>query len=154
MHKRKNFAEFVDMKEMMLIQENLPEEISMRVLLTKFEGEPVGGLAFATIGDTGLPLIAGTGNKGLKLNCSYLLWWKIIEYLKKHGCRWLDVGGINQERNPGGYIFKTGVAGKNGKEVRFLGQFDACENKVSLFIIKTTDKLREICRHIKVRILK
>lgn len=154
MHKRKKFAQFVDMEKLRPIQEDLPSEISMRIMLINFEGEPVGALIFSAIGDTGLPLLAATANKGLKLNSSYVIFWKMVNYLKMHGCRWLDLGGINPERNPGGYTFKSGIGGKNGKDVYFIGQFEACENKVSLFVIKTADKVREIYRRIKVRVFK
>jgi hypothetical protein len=154
MHARKGFVEYVDMEELRAIQEDLPEGLRMRIIIIKSGGEPVGALAFATIGNTALPLLAATGDKGLKLGSSYLMWWKMIEWLKMHGFQWCDLGGINPERTPGTYIFRAGIAGKNGKDLSFLGQFDAYENSISSLFVKGGDKFRKVSLDIKAQMNK
>jgi hypothetical protein len=154
MHARKKFTEFVNMNEFKAIQRDLPDGLKIRVMICKFKNEPVAALAWSAIGNTGLPVLAATGNKGLETNASYLLWWKMIEWLKTHNYAWCDFGGIDPDKNPGGYIFKSGVAGKYGKEVRFIDQFDACETPMNSALIACSDVLRLTWRKAKVTINK
>jgi len=157
MHKemvdRKKYVEFVDADEMVSINKDLPEALKLRIMIAKYENEPVAALGWFTHGTTGLGLISGTGNKALKLKVSFLLWWRMIEYYKKNGFSRFDFGGINPEKNPGGYFFKSGLAGKSGREVRYLGQFDACENYMSFITFKIGDLLRLNYRKTKERLL-
>ena len=51
---------------------------------------------------------------------------------------------INPIKNPGTYQFKSGLCGKNnknGKEIKFLGQFEAYKNPLNFFLVKFGDKL-------------
>jgi len=142
MHNRKQFLEFVDMNEFKAIQRDLPDILKIRIMICTFQNEPVAALAWSPVGNTGLPVLAATGNKGLRVNASYLLWWKMIEWLKTHNFRWCDFGGIDPDENPGGYIFKSGLAGKYGHDVRFVDQFDACENQMNAAFIVCGDRVR------------
>jgi len=128
MHNRKNFPEFVDMSQLKLIQKKLPDEFKVIVFLCKLDKEPIAALAWSSLGNTALPVLAATSNKALKLNASYLLFWKMIEEVKKQGLAFLDLGGINPARNPGGYTFKKGIASQNGKDIFFMGQYDFSPN--------------------------
>lgn len=47
-------------------------------------------------------------------------------------------------------IFKAGLVGKSGKDVTFLGQFDAYRNLFSSFIVNFGDHARAASRKTKV----
>jgi len=146
---RKKFEEFVDQKQLKAIQRDLPKELKMNVMICQFEGVPVAAIACSAIGDTGLPLLAATGGKALKLNASYVLWWRMMSWLKEYGCQWLDVGGIDPDKNPGGYTFKSGLANKYGKDIEYIGQFDACESHFSRILFKFGEVARSYKNNFK-----
>ena len=75
-----------------------------------------------------------------------MLQWKMIEWLKKNECAYYDLNGINPRTNPGTYQFKTGLCGRNGQDVYFLGQFDACPNLIIYFLLRWGDKFRATYR--------
>ena len=47
----------------------------------------------------------------MKAKGSYLLQWRMMQWLRERGCRWYDLGGVNPTRNPGVYHFKSGFGG-------------------------------------------
>jgi lipid II:glycine glycyltransferase (peptidoglycan interpeptide bridge formation enzyme) len=100
------------------------------------------GIICSLIGSTGIYLFGATSDSGLRTRGAYLLQWRMIEWLKEKGCSCYDLNGINPESNPGTYQFKTGLSGKNGKDVYFLGQFDAYPNWIGRFVVMGADKLR------------
>ena len=156
MHGRKQFAEFVDMERQGLIQQDLPESLKMKIMICRLNNEPIAALGWSSIGDTGLPLIAATGNKSVALstNASNLLWWKMIEDLKAQGCSFCDVGGADPVLNPGGYKFKSGLLGKNGRDVCFLDPYEACNNAVSSFLVNCGNQIIHSSYKIKTKLRK
>ena len=136
---RKKFVPGMDINEFKEIQQDLPAALKMKILVCAFEGEPVAALVGSLLGDTGIYLLGATGDKGLKLRGSYLLHWRMIEWLKEQGARWYDLNGFNPEKNPGTASFKAGVS---GKDVRHLGQFDACQNLASFVAITGGEYIR------------
>jgi lipid II:glycine glycyltransferase (peptidoglycan interpeptide bridge formation enzyme) len=135
---RKSFEPGINMEEYRTMQEELPENMKMKIMVCMYDGRPVAGLINSAIGETGIDLIAATGNDGLKLGGNHLLRWNMLEYLKDRGCHFYDLGGIDPKNNPGGYQFKSGFSGKNGYDVYF-GKFEACENKFSMLAITLGD---------------
>jgi lipid II:glycine glycyltransferase (peptidoglycan interpeptide bridge formation enzyme) len=142
------------MKNMIAVHKDLPEALRLKIFICKHEGNPVAVLGWFSAGTIGLPLIAATGNKGLELNASYPLWWKMIEYYKQNGFVRCDLGGVNYERNPGGYIFKAGLAGETCEAKRYIGQFEACENWISFVCFKVGLFLRSIYRNTRIKLSK
>jgi lipid II:glycine glycyltransferase (peptidoglycan interpeptide bridge formation enzyme) len=138
---RKNFDPGINIDAYRALQESLPANMKMQIMICKSEGQPIAGLIGSAIGDIGIELVAATGNDGIELGGSYLLRWKMLEYLKGCGCHFYNLNGINPEKNPGGYQFKTGFSGKNGQDVYFIGNFEACENKISALAIKCGNAL-------------
>lgn len=128
---RKGFEPGINIDEYRALQESLPENVKMQIMVCKSEGRPIAGLIGSALGDIGIELVAATGNDGMKLGGSYLLRWKMLEYLRGCGCHLYNLNGINPERNLGGYQFKSRFCGKNGQDVYFIGTFEACENKLS-----------------------
>ncbi len=150
MHARKKFIQYVNINEFRNIQKSLPESQKMNIMICENDGESIAGLVWSAIGDRGIPIFSATGNKGLKLRGSYLLRWQMLEELKKRGCRYLDQGGIDPGRNPGGYHFKAGMG---GIEVCSVGQFDACQNRMSSLAVTCAEIMRSIFKKIKHEVI-
>lgn len=122
---RKKFAAHTDINRFRAIQSNLPQGWKMRIFLCcSDEGIGAGAICSAS-GNRGIYLFGATNNIGLANKGSYLLQWRIIQWLKETGCVCYDLNGINPSRNPGTYRFKSGIAGKNGRDVLLLGQYDS-----------------------------
>src|ERR1035437_3060454 len=130
---RKQFETTVNVEEFARIQRALPELLKMRVLLCEKEGKLLAGLVGAAIGDTGVYLLGATSSEGMKAKGSYLLQWRIMQWLRERGCRWYDLGGVNPTRNPGVYHFKSGVGGAEvlqcpSQEIRGSSWSSLCVN--------------------------
>lgn len=119
---RKQFETTVDPREFRKIQQRLPAEQKMILMLAEKEGQFLSGLVGTALGDTGIYLLGATNSAGLKAKASYLLQWRMIQRLKERGCRFYDLGGINPESNPGVYHFKQGLG---GQEVCHFGRIEA-----------------------------
>jgi hypothetical protein len=145
------YTEMVDRKQFMggselhhfrKVQRELPMSDKMRVILCRSEGQVCAGSICSALGETGIYLLGATSNRGIKTFGSYLVHWQMLEWLKQQGCRWYDLNGINPERNPGGYQFKLQLAGTSGRDVRFLGQFDAYPNALTKWFLAGGELLR------------
>ena len=122
-----------DQSEALIVNKNLPSSQQIRIIVAYYQNEPVAVLGWNTTGKIGFPLVSATGDKALKLNVALLLYWEMIKYYKIHGFRVCDLAGVNPKTNPGGYFFKKRLAGRYYKETdHYIGQFDACENWISL----------------------
>lgn len=129
---RKKFPEPNDINEFRKIQRELPNGHKMHVILCKSSGvSSVGGI-FAAIGETGVYLFGATNKLGMENKGSYLVQWKAVQLMKNSGCRYYNLNGINPATNLGTYHFKAGLAGKKGKDVKYLGRFDCYPNAISV----------------------
>lgn len=141
---RKQFREPNNIEEFRAVQQRLPQEYKMRVMLCGDGKEDFAGSICSAIGKTALYLFGVTSNRGMKTRGSYLLQWKLLEWLKDHGIPHYDLNGINPEKNPGTYKFKSDMGGDKGRVVRFLGQFDSCQSMVSRVCVKVAEKLKAV----------
>ncbi len=144
---RKQFCSLADLGQSRRIQNELRPAEKMRVVLCKVEGAVCAGGICSAIGDTGLYLFGATSNRGTKTYASYLVHWSMLEWAKRCGCRSYDLNGINPDKNPGGYQFKSQLAGAHGREIDFLGQFDAYPNAALRHLVRFADSLRERLRN-------
>ncbi|MEY3219321.1 MAG: hypothetical protein RIT27_678 [Pseudomonadota bacterium] len=149
MHHRKNFLEYVDIEEYRKLQFDLPSQFKMKVLACELDNIPQAAIICAALGNMGIYVLGATSDDGLKNRGSYLLHWKMIEWLKNEGYRWYDLGGIDPEKVPGTAQFKYGLAGKTGIDSQPIGQFDICFNPLSKITIKIVDNLRFQMRWLK-----
>jgi lipid II:glycine glycyltransferase (peptidoglycan interpeptide bridge formation enzyme) len=129
MQTRKKFASR-SIEDYMTIQRNLENTLKMKVMICHYNGEPLAALVVSHIGDVPIALFAATGNKGLELKASFLLWWKMIESLRASGALQFDLCGIDPRRYPGIYQFKSGLAGIGGVE-KVLEEYLFCTNPLS-----------------------
>jgi lipid II:glycine glycyltransferase (peptidoglycan interpeptide bridge formation enzyme) len=116
----------------------------MKIMVCMSQNEPVCATICSYLGNKGLYLLGATGNRGMKLNGSYLLQWGMIKWLKEQGCRLYDLCGINPTINPNVYSFKKGLAGKSGEEISLIGQFDAHNDIICCILSMLFDKVRNV----------
>jgi lipid II:glycine glycyltransferase (peptidoglycan interpeptide bridge formation enzyme) len=128
MRKRKTFDTSVDVEEFAQIQADLPGSHRMQVLICEQEETPVAGIVCSAMGDSAIYLLGATTDGGLNSRGAYLLQWTVIQWLKEHGVRWYDLGGIDSEGNPGVYSFKKGFS---GADVLQLSPLVACKSTLS-----------------------
>jgi lipid II:glycine glycyltransferase (peptidoglycan interpeptide bridge formation enzyme) len=133
MLKRKSFDTSVDTQEFARIQQALPDNQRMRILICKDQGRPVAGLVVSAFGDSAIYLLGATSDDGLNSKGAYLLQWTMIKWLKSQGIRWYDLGGIDPEVNPGVYHFKRGFS---GADVSQINPLSACDSAISSAIVK------------------
>jgi hypothetical protein len=139
---RKRFSGHADIDLYRRTQQRLAPDEKMTVVLCRQEGESVAGALFSALGDTAVDLYRATSDRGLKTYGSYLVQWRVLEHLKKSGCQNYNLNGVNPARNPGGYQFKSQLAGRYGREVDFLGPFDTYPNPVMRMAAEAADRLR------------
>jgi hypothetical protein len=138
---RKQFRQPNDINEFRMIQNDLPPEYKMRIFLCRSGTLSSAGVICAAVGDTGLYVFGATNEEGLTNKSSYLLQWKAIQWMTHRGCRYYNLNGINPVKNPGGYHFKAGLSGKNGKDVSYLGRFDSSPNAPAAKLARIADTL-------------
>jgi hypothetical protein len=146
MKKRKGYVEFGSQEDVLSVHRELPEPLKLVFVNCVVEDETAAVLGWFPIGATGHPLVGATGEKALELNASYPMWWKMIEYYKDRGASSVDLAGVNKEMNQGGYLFKTGLAGKNRLEKNYIGQFDAHDGLLSFTCFSIGMYLRKMYR--------
>jgi lipid II:glycine glycyltransferase (peptidoglycan interpeptide bridge formation enzyme) len=122
MWSRKRFRTGVEVAKFARVQERLPAEQKMLVLIGRDEEGALAGAVVSALGDTGIYLLGASSERGRALQSAYLVQWRAIELLKERGCAWYDLGGIDPEGNPGVYHFKAGLG---GQECRHIGTFEA-----------------------------
>jgi hypothetical protein len=143
---RKQFETTVDIEEFRQIQKRLPEALRMQVFVCSTEGQPHNALVVSAFGDSAIYLLAATGDAGLNGRGAYLLQWRAMEWLHQQGIRWYDTGGINQEKNPGGYQFKSGLG---GGECSHLGRFELRDNSLSAAIAQMGERSQKFVSRVK-----
>ena len=148
MMSRKQFETTVDPREFRKIQQRLPAEQKMIVLLAEKEGQFLSGLVGTALGGTGIYLLGATNSSGLKAKGSYLLQWRMIQRLRERGCRFYDLGGIDPENNPGVYHFKQGLG---GHEVSHLGRIEASGSRLNAFCLGLGERLSLLKRGLRGR---
>lgn len=125
MFERKALTDLGDLDVYRRAQALLPEPLRMRVMLASDEaGNDVAGAITSSLGDMGLGILWATNLRGRELRAAYFLQWHVLGWLVRQGCTSYDLGGVDKTRNPGGFRFKSGLAGKNGRELRSLGSFE------------------------------
>lgn len=149
MHARKQFAQTFDAGEYAAIQETLADDQKLCVAIARHEGEPVAMAVWTSIGSTAVEILRASNARGREANAAFLLSWRMIQSLKDRGRARFDLGGINPERNPGSYTFKSGLAGKLGRDVRRLGVFDQPGSRLGSILMGLGDRARTAWREFR-----
>lgn len=137
MHSRKKFEEFVNIDSIERINKELLPEHRMQIFLSYEKDTPVAGMIVTSMGDTGIYLLGGSTARGLELGSSYLLQWEVIKWLKLNGVKKYDLGGIDKDKNPGVFTFKSGLG---GEEITYTGAYEAKKDLLSTIILRLGEK--------------
>ena len=152
MLERKKFIDDGETRNFYLTQKKLPNNLKMKIFICKSDNKPCAGVVCTAMGRKAIYLLGATNNEGMKNKSSYLLQWRVLQWLKEIDCHWYDLHGINPEKNPGVYEFKSGLCHNNGKKVTFLGHFETYKNSVGLLFVKSGEKVRSFYRNLNERI--
>jgi len=134
MAERKGLKDLMDLNHFKRVQQHLPLELKLIVIICKYNGDSCSGGIFSAIGNLGVYIAGATSNIGLKTNGSYMIHWTFVKWLKENGYRFYDLNGINPEIYPGIYHFKAGLAGKLGIDTNLLGKYQVSDCKLSAFL--------------------
>jgi hypothetical protein len=147
---RKRLLDLGDVEVLRRIQELLPPEWRMRVVLCSEDGgRDVAGAISSALGDTALAILWATSPRGRDLKGAFALQWRVLDWLKAQGCRRYDLGGVDKAANPGGHRFKSGLSGRNGREARFIGGFEASARSVLPFLLSAGISVRTASRRVR-----
>lgn len=149
---RKRFLEPNDIEKFRQIQVLLPDSLKMKVTLCRSTESYCAGLIWSEIGETAIELFAATRAAALTNGAAYLLRWKLVECLKRNGFRIYNLNGINPERNPGSYRFKSGLAGKSGIETAYLGVFESQGSALSNYCVRVGQEILDRYRSMRARV--
>jgi lipid II:glycine glycyltransferase (peptidoglycan interpeptide bridge formation enzyme) len=150
MVRRKGFPEPNDIMEFRAIQQGLPDQHRMRVMLCRAGDTTHAGLICSALGDTAVYLFGATSDAGMETRGSYLLQWRLMEWLKAEDVTRYDLHGVNAERNPGVYRFKSDLCGTaNGRHVRFVGRFDCPGSALSSSSVRAGETARALARRVR-----
>jgi len=129
---RKGFKEYVDPIKMGKMNEKLDDEFKLKIFVAYKDKIPIASLIGSALGKTGIGLLGGINELGMKLYGSYLLQWEMIKWLRRSGCHRYDLGGINIKDNPDVYHFKSGIT---DHEVLEIGTYETYNNVLSKGIV-------------------
>ena len=130
---RKRFDTSSEIREFERMQQELSANQRLRVLICEQGGVPVAGLVGTALGDSGIYLFGATSDQGMNSKGSYMLQWRMIQWLKENGIRYYNLGGINPEKNPGVYHFKQGLS---GQDVLYLPPLFSCASRLSKAFVR------------------
>ena len=120
MWERKRFKKGVNIELFGRVQEYLPANQRMRILICEHKSQPVAGVVCSAIGNSAIYLLGAANEDGRKLQAAYLLQWTTIQWLKERRIRYYDLGGINPIANPGVHHFKKGLNGADMSHISRL----------------------------------
>lgn len=137
---RKQLAEPGDIRSFRATHAALPDRFKLKVFVALEDGKASAAVICSAIGGRGLFMFGATSASGMQNRASYLLQWRVIEWLKERRCTVYDLHGSDAEANPGVYRFKMGLCGKNGREVEMLGHFEASGGIRSRLLLQAADQ--------------
>lgn len=117
---RKGFAG-LDPEIYRTAQTELHDGEKMLLSSAREDGTPVSMLIASCVGETGVALLGGSSPRGLKVSATYLLLWRTLCAARRAGAKAFDLGGIDPEKNPSVYDFKSRLG---GTEVYLVGTFE------------------------------
>lgn len=106
---RKSFSTQVDARFYANLQEVLPPEDKLQIILARKEGKPAAGVVVSSLGDTTVFVLGASNDLGRDTRASYLLHWKALTFAREQNYQWYDLNGIDNESNPGVTTFKLGL---------------------------------------------
>ncbi len=133
MRQRKSFDESVDVYETKKIHNSLPTKYKFHIYICYKDKKPLAAIVLTFLGNTVTYYLGASSKEGLSLGAPYLLQWEAINWGKSIGAKWYDLGGIDADSNPGGYLFKSGMS---KIEVQHLYPYEIYKKSIFNSLIK------------------
>lgn len=83
-----------------------------RGVIVHRRGRDVAGVIMGGDAAVATYLLGATTHAALPVRAGYLAMWAAIGLAKRAGHRFVDLGGVDREENPGGWQFKHGLRGR------------------------------------------
>jgi lipid II:glycine glycyltransferase (peptidoglycan interpeptide bridge formation enzyme) len=141
--KLKDFKTNQDVHFFKNVQPDIPPDQKLVLHLAWHGQELVAGHLGSFVGDTAIYLLGAANSKGRDLRASYLLHWTVIEYAQNVGNIYYDLGGIDQQRNPGVFRFKQGL---NGRAVVDVGPYECTPGSLRSGVLHFLEVARDAVR--------
>lgn len=110
------------------LQKLLPESNKMLIFVAQKDQIVLGRLLIVRYGDNCMAYIIGQNLEGKELHVNHFLYWEAIKKMKELGCKWFDVGGMDERMSAPGIIhFKEGLGGIS---YRLVGEFEAYQKNI------------------------
>ena len=108
------------------------------VVIANHDGADVAGHIVCYTPRCATYVLGATNEKGRALQAGSYLNWQAVLCAKARGNLWLDLGGIDKEKNPAGYEFKVRMG---GEERMAIGPFDARAPGLGGIVIQSCESL-------------
>lgn len=100
----------------------------IRLVLTRYEGEPVAGALMYIFGDKAMYTYGASSNQHRNVMPNHLMQWEMIKLAMSRGCKWYDFRGVSpkKESDPEDHLqglnrFKEGFS---PRFVEYVGEYD------------------------------
>lgn len=124
-------------------QQMLSDDEKLSLLLLYNEDRPISGILSTNLGDSGMLLLAVSNEEGRKLKGAYPTWFASVMLALESGKIRYDLGGIDPEKNPGVYNFKSRMG---GAELYYVGAYDAFSSTTVKAIWAVSDTVRNFLK--------
>tara|TARA_B100000700_G_C14863862_1_gene769955 strand:- start:251 stop:1060 length:810 start_codon:yes stop_codon:yes gene_type:complete len=104
----------------MAIKEDQDWQFNIFVSSSQSDSTNQGTLVSIHHGKTAIYLIGSTTYEGRKNQCNYVLLWEAIKHARESGCKYFDIGGLDETTPKGIAHFKRGL---NAKEYKIIGEW-------------------------------
>ena len=124
-------------------QEKLQDVKKMKIFTAYLNDKPVASLLSTEIGRNSIVLLAASSEEGFACGASYLLWYKACVSACENGFDFCDLGGIDPDKNPNVYKFKSRLGGEDQSHI---GTYEAYRTGFSRLLFKTICAIRSRLR--------
>jgi hypothetical protein len=141
--KLKDFKTNEDVHFFRSIQPDIPPDQKLVLHLAWQGQELIAGHLGSFVGDTAIYLLGAANSRGRDLRASYLLQWAVIEYAQSVGNTYYDLGGVDQQQNPGVFRFKKRL---NGRAVMDVGLYEQAPGNFRKGMLQFLEAARDAVR--------
>lgn len=130
----RGFSTSVTIALLRRLQADLVPEGRFVLLLAEHQGQPAAAVVLVRYGDTAEYLAGHVLEAGRSVNAGHLLLWRAVTWARGQGCRWFDLGGMDDVRTPQGiFHFKAGLG---GVPYRLADDLDYCPARPSAWLVR------------------
>jgi hypothetical protein len=108
---RKRFAVELGAEFYAAIQRVAPAADRFTITWAEQDHVPVAAHVGSLMGDVSVYILGAGEPAAMRSKAAYLLQWSAIRQARDRGMRWYDLGGIDEQGNPGVFHFKSGLGG-------------------------------------------